>query len=214
MDKSIRFWDRVSRNTDRRTSGYDQTVHSILAKTRPYLDPGDVVLDFACGTGTFSCGLAGHVQEVTAIDISSGMLDVAKSKANERQIENVEFVQSAIFDDRHRPESFDVVLAFNILHLLQDAPRVMQRFNDLLRPGGLLVSCTPCLGEKRSPLGVFLVLLSKLSLVPYLNTLTISSVEELLVSGRFQVVEAETLEHKPPNYFSVAKKVGEDQSST
>jgi ubiquinone/menaquinone biosynthesis C-methylase UbiE len=206
MDKAARFWDRVSRNTDKQTKGFDQTTQKILEKTGEYLDQGDVVLDYACGTGTFSCGIAGHVHQVMAIDISSGMLDRAKAKAGERGIENVHFVQSTIFDERLKPGSFDAILAYNILHLLQDAPQVTQRINDLLKSGGLFISSTPCLGGKWTPLNVFLQLLSKIGLVPYLTPFEPAELEDLVVGGGFQIVETESLEHTPTNYFIVAKK--------
>jgi ubiquinone/menaquinone biosynthesis C-methylase UbiE len=206
VSKSARFWDRVSRNTDQQSKGYDQTADRILEKTRAYLNEGDIVLDYACGTGTFACDLAGHVHQVMAIDISSGMLDRAKAKAGERGIENVHFVQSTIFDERYEPASFDVVLAFNILHLLQDAPQVTQRINDLLKPGGLFISSTPCLGGRWAPLNVLLLLLSKVGLVPYLTPFRPVELEALVADGGFQIVETERLEHTPPNHFIVAEK--------
>jgi 2-polyprenyl-3-methyl-5-hydroxy-6-metoxy-1,4-benzoquinol methylase len=206
MDKSARFWDRVSRNTDERTKGYDPTADRILENTGKYLTQGDLVLDYACGTGTFACGVAGHVRQVTAIDISSGMLDRAKAKAGERGIANVQFVQSTLFDERYEPGSFDVILAFNILHLLQEAPQVTQRIHELLKPGGLLISSTPCLGGKWAPLNVLLLLLSKVGLVPHITPLKASDLESLIVNGGFEIVEAESLEHTPPNHFVVATK--------
>lgn len=32
--------------------------------------------------------------------------------------------------------------------MVDDAPRVIQRIHELLKPGGLLISATPCMGEK------------------------------------------------------------------
>lgn len=206
MDKSARFWDRTARNTGQQTKGLDQTTLKILERTRKHLDQDDVVLDYACGTGTFACGIAARVREVTAIDISSGMLDKAKAKASERGIENVQFVQSTVFDERLAPQSFDVILAFNILHLLRDAPQVTQRINDLLKPGGLFISSTPCLGGKWAPLNIFLLLLSKVGLVPHINPLEVADLEDLVVRGGLKIVETESLEHTPPNLFIVAKK--------
>jgi SAM-dependent methyltransferase len=109
-------------------------------------------------------------------------------------------------NERHEPRSFDVILAFNILHLLRDLPQVTQRINDLLRPGGLFISSTPCLGGKWAPLNVFLLLLSKVGLVPYLTPFKPAELEDLVVDGGFQIVEMESLEHTPPNYFIVAEK--------
>jgi ubiquinone/menaquinone biosynthesis C-methylase UbiE len=206
MDQSARFWDRISRNTDQQTKGLDQTTAKILENTKKHLGPGDLVLDYACGTGTFACGIADRVQAVTALDISSGMLDRARTKASERGIENVRFTQSTLFDESLKPASLDVILAFSILHLLRDAPQVTQRIHELLKPGGLFISSTPCLGGKWAPLNLLLLLISKIGIVPYIRALSISELEELVAGGSFQIVETERLEHKPPNYFIVARK--------
>lgn len=58
------------------------------------------------------------------------MIDVAKRKAGERKIKNINFAQSTIFYKRFKKESFDVVLAFNILHLLEEIQEAMQRIKD------------------------------------------------------------------------------------
>jgi 2-polyprenyl-3-methyl-5-hydroxy-6-metoxy-1,4-benzoquinol methylase len=50
-----------------------------------------------------------------------------------------------------------VILAFHVLHLLEDTQEVVQRMHELLKPGGLFVSATACMGEK-SFLGMFLLL--------------------------------------------------------
>jgi 2-polyprenyl-3-methyl-5-hydroxy-6-metoxy-1,4-benzoquinol methylase len=61
---------------------------------------------------------------------------------------NVDFAQTNLFDERYTKESFDVILAFNILHFLEDHRQALQRITELLKPGGLCISLTPCLREK------------------------------------------------------------------
>jgi 2-polyprenyl-3-methyl-5-hydroxy-6-metoxy-1,4-benzoquinol methylase len=50
------------------------------------------------------------------------MIEIAKRKAVERKIFNVDFTQGTIFDECLKKGSFDVLLAFNILHYLEDTP--------------------------------------------------------------------------------------------
>ena len=45
------------------------------------------------------------------------MIGLAKKKAAMSAVENVNFVQTDIFDKRYKKESFDVILAFNMLHI-------------------------------------------------------------------------------------------------
>ena len=71
LDKSEKFWDRTAKNFDQRDDQYEAGYVSTI---KGYLEPDNVVLDFACGTGSFSCLIANHVQEVHALDISSKML--------------------------------------------------------------------------------------------------------------------------------------------
>jgi 2-polyprenyl-3-methyl-5-hydroxy-6-metoxy-1,4-benzoquinol methylase len=49
----------------------------------------------------------------------------------------VGFIQGDVFDDAIAPGSFNVVLAFNLLQLLEDIPAIVQRVHTLLRPAGV-----------------------------------------------------------------------------
>ena len=140
------------------------------------------------------------------------MVEAAKRKAVERKIENVDFAHATLFDERNKRESFDVILAFNILHLLDDTRQAAQRIAELLKPGGLFISITPCLKEKmaflnKSELSFFLLLI-RMGLFPnMLTSFKFSELEDLIARGNFQIVESEKLYYKLSGYFAVAKKV-------
>ena len=98
MDKSARFWDRVSRNTDSQTKGYDQTTQKILEKTSKYLNEGDVMLDYACGTGTFACRggvVAGNAVNAAAVAVRKKILALA-SKVLETPEEELELADGQV----------------------------------------------------------------------------------------------------------------------
>ena len=207
MNNSERFWDRMSKNWDKPIKKLNENTLKTIDRTKKHLKMDDNVLDYGCGIGTITIEIANNVQKIVAIDISSGMIDVAIRKAGDRKIENIKFAQSTIFDERYKKESFNVIMAFNILHLLYDTQEVVQRINELLTPDGLFISATPCLGEKNAFLGIFLIPLSKIGIVPYVKMLKFSELESLIANGNFHIVETEHLQHSEPNYFIAAKKL-------
>jgi hypothetical protein len=75
-----------------------------------------------------------------------------------------------------------------------------------LKPGGLFISETPCLGQKISILSILLFLPSKIGLVPFTNSLKFSELEELLTEGDFHLIENKKMLESPPKMFIVAKK--------
>ena len=150
--------------------------------------------------------IAADVAEVHGIDTSVGMIDLAKERAREREIGNVHFARKSIFDEGLGRESYDLVLAFNILHLLEDARKAVERVSELLKSEGLMVSVTPCLGEAGLVLRILLPLISKVGVLSYLRTFRISEVKDLMRDGEFQILESEVVEGTIPSCFVVARK--------
>ena len=207
MGKAEKFWDKQADKYVKTEKKYEQNYIKTVANTKKYLNTSDIVLDYGCGTGLITNELACNVKEIHASDISARMIEVAKLEASKRGIYNIDYAQATIFDDRYYRESFDTVMTFNVLHLLEDAQEVMSRINELLKPGGTFISTTACLGQKRSILSILILLLTKIRVTPYVKHFKISELEALISNGNFQIVETETLSHSPVNHFVVAKKI-------
>jgi 2-polyprenyl-3-methyl-5-hydroxy-6-metoxy-1,4-benzoquinol methylase len=214
MNRSVKFWDRISRTYDEQTQDGEQHYINVIENTKKHLKGSDCVLDLGCGTGIIPLEIADSVKEICAVDISSKMIQVAKRKAGERKIENIDFAQSTIFDERFKRESFDVILSFSVLHYLEDPQKAMQsgelvkqRISELLKPGGLTVSDTPCLREKTTLTSTLIFLASKVGILPSMRFLRISEVEGLITDGDFEIVATEeSFYHNVTEYFIVAKK--------
>jgi len=151
------------------------------------------------------------VKSVRAIDISTGMIEIAKGKAATGGVVNVDFEQADIFDEEFENGSFDVVLAFNMLHTVPDPESVVQRTVELLKPGGLFISVTPCLGGKLSflvGLQIRLVqIMCKIGIIPVpIRRLKSSDLDDLITNGNFQTVDTEQIYKGASSYFIVAKK--------
>ena len=207
MENSEKFWDLVSNLFGKSEKKIDaaSTSFKTIEATKNLLDRNDVVLDYGCGPGTLTIEIAEGVKTIHAIDISSGMIEVAKGKAANRNIENVDFEHSGLFDEQFKKESFDAILAFNILHFIEDTPKVMSRINDLLKPGGTFISATACLGERRTFLSMLMFVLTKIGLVPKMKFFKISELEHLISSGDF-TIENNKSYSRIPDCFIIAKK--------
>jgi 2-polyprenyl-3-methyl-5-hydroxy-6-metoxy-1,4-benzoquinol methylase len=211
INKSEKFWDFVANKYDKTEKHLEPIFLKIHNNIKRHLNKSDILLDYGCGTGTISIEIANHVKEIRAIDISTKMLDIAKRKASEHNIENVDFIQTTIFDERFTKDSFDVILAIGLLHLLKDNKQNIKRIADLLKPGGLFISSTPCLAEKMTFLTKLqfypVFLLIKLGLIPgYMKRFKISELNSLVSSGNLQIIETEKIFHTLTAYYIVTKK--------
>ena len=212
MSKSEKFWDQSASNYDNTEEKFEFIHSRSRENTKRYLKDTDIVLDYGCGTGTTACEISGLVKSVRAIDISTGMIEIAKGKAATGRVVNVDFEHADIFDEEFENGSFDVVLAFNMLHTVPDPESVVQRTVELLKPGGLFISVTPCLGGKKSALVSLQILLVrallKVGVIPVpIRQLKSADLDDLMDDERLQVIETEEIFKGASSYFMVAKKV-------
>lgn len=95
------------------------------------------VLDLGCGYG-WHCIYAMEQGAASAVgvDISTKMLEVARSKT---QFEQVEYICSAIEDMEVSAESFDLVLSSLAFHYVADFDVVLKKVHHCLKQGGSFV---------------------------------------------------------------------------
>lgn len=208
MQNAQKFWDgtaeKYAAKPIKNMPAYEQT----LDRTRHYLSMDDTVLEVGCGTGTTALILSKDVKHVTASDISAKMIEIGKGKAADQDVGNVDFVQATLKDEALGPGPYDAVLAFNILHLLEDLPGSVARANSLLKPGGMFISKTVCLGEQSSFWRVAIFVMQKLGLAPYVNFVTFAELEQTVEDAGFKIVETGEYPATPPkNRFIVARKL-------
>src|SRR6185295_11189534 len=91
------------------------------------------VLDLGCGTGYLEQFLARRCGHVTAVDVSAGMLAVARRKHPE-----VRFVEQDVYAFPIEPGAWDVICENALLHHLKDYEEVLDRMMAGCRPGGIL----------------------------------------------------------------------------
>jgi len=207
--KSEMFWDMGAKNMDTyaQNEGLKKLEGRRDEKLKKYLKAGDRVLDYGCGSGTIAIQCAGRVKEIQGIDFAAGMIEVSQRKAAESGVDNAHFMQATIFDERLEKGSYDAALAWGILHLVDDRKLVVKRINELLKPGGLLVSATECMGEKKTPITSLLSFLMKIGIFPIsLKFFTVAELEESITGAGFQIVQKEIMGDNPVSCFIAARK--------
>ena len=207
MDKSAKFWDRQATEFGEHEHDIHLDENKDFVSTLKYLNSSDVVLDYGCGAGVVARGIADKVKEIQAIDISSEVIEVARGKAIERGIENIDYAQGTIFDERFDKESFDVVLAFRVLHVLEDPRAAIRRAGELLKPGGRLISVSACMGDWNGALRMLMFLLTRLRIVPRsISVFSLSELEAMMTGESLEIVECEKMDDRQPHYYIVARK--------
>jgi len=100
---------------------YSTVIDPILAPMRKRvnveINPGEKVIDIACGTGAQLFEIAVIASTVTGVDISESMIDYATKTVKKKNISNASFfVCDATNLSMFKPNSFDVAIMTLALH--------------------------------------------------------------------------------------------------
>ncbi len=146
--KQSKFWDKIAEKYARQPIADAAAYQKKLEITRGYFRPDWQVMEFGCGTGSTALAHARYVKHIDAVDFSAKMIEIARRKAAAQSITNVLFEQSTI-EEFTAPENFyDAILGLSILHLLEDKEAAIAKVRHMLKPGGVFVTSTVCVGDK------------------------------------------------------------------
>ena len=116
------------------------TAEANAAYLMPYLRPGLRVLDFGCGPGTISVGLAKAVApgEMHGVDMEESQIDLARSVAKANGQDNAIFHVGDVVDLPFEEGFFDVAHCHNVLMHVPDTAAVLAEVKRVLKPGGTI----------------------------------------------------------------------------
>ncbi|MBX2847135.1 MAG: class I SAM-dependent methyltransferase [Acidiferrobacterales bacterium] len=187
QNPNAKFWDKIANKYAKTPIADEAAYQKKLLLTREHFNQNSKVLEFGCGTGSTAILHAPFVDHIEAIDISANMLAIAKQKAEEEQISNICFKQAAIDDFGASDSSFDVVLGMSILHLLEDKQEAINKVYDLLKPGGVFISSTACIGDKMGFFKFILPIGKFFSFLPLVKVFSTKQLRNSLVKGGFEI---------------------------
>lgn len=119
----LAFWDRIGCRT--------------LAKLS--LSPGAHVLDVCCGSGASALPAAeivGPTGRVLGVDLAENLLELARRKAQQRGLTNIEFLHADFESLDPANEDFDAVVCVFGIFFIPDMPAAARRLWRLVRPDG------------------------------------------------------------------------------
>jgi ubiquinone/menaquinone biosynthesis C-methylase UbiE len=130
--------------------GRSRLLPSLQKRALAELQPraGDRVLDVACGAGALVLEVAPRVERAVGVDLSDGMLRIARSRLGEAQeaqrLDNVELLQGPSDALPFADGSFTALVCTTALHHFPDPQRSIDEMARVLRPGGRLVIGDAC----------------------------------------------------------------------
>ena len=198
------FWNQVA-------GVYDIFVNVINGKTHKALrqivssliQPGDTVLECACGTGLLSAVIAGRCRRLTATDFSEKML--AKARKNCAAFRNATFAFADITALGYPDGSFDKVVAGNVIHLLDEPFRALAELDRVCRPGGTLIIPTYMNRDRKGRTSGFAKTVGKAG-ADFKRQFTVESYRQFFLDAGYRDVRITLAEGRIPCAVAVMKK--------
>ena len=201
-----KIWDRMAKRYIAGPIGDLPAYTEKLRRTQACLTPETELFEFGCGSGMTALKHAPLVRHIDAIDFSSVMIDHAKRSAAAEGVSNVDFHVSSL-EDWPEGARYDVVMGMSILHLVRDRAATLAKVRDLLKPGGLFISSTTCLGPT-SILRPLIAIPSALGLLPKVAFIDGTQLKAEIEGAGFTI-----LDHWQPKpraaHFIIAQKPGD-----
>ncbi|MFC1924215.1 class I SAM-dependent methyltransferase [Chloroflexota bacterium] len=170
FDRTTAFYDLVIANRcyNRLIWGYSTGEFAAFCRDRLVSSTQGWVLDIGCGSLVFTAGTYASYTErpVVFSDESLQMLRAARSrliKLNGCVPDNMVFLHADAQQMPFRSESFQTIIAMNLLHVLKDAASAIHELGALLTEEGTISYTTIVLNKRISDIN--LKLLGKMGLV-------------------------------------------------
>ncbi len=205
MHQPSRFWDRHAERYAKSPVSDEESYQKKLQVTRQYLRSDMEILEFGCGTGSTAIAHAPYVKHILAIDVSSKMLAIAQGKADAGNVKNIVFEQSSIDEFSVPDQTYDAVMGHSILHLLENKEEAISKVHRMLKPGGIFVTSTVCIGNTMKLLRIIAPIGRFLGLLPVLKFFTAKQLEDSLIDAGFEI-DHQWQPAKGQAVFIVAKK--------
>jgi 2-polyprenyl-3-methyl-5-hydroxy-6-metoxy-1,4-benzoquinol methylase len=154
-ERNARWWsDRIGEGNDFHRTLVAPAVESLLL-----LQPGETVLEVACGNGAFSRRMADLGARVTAFDFSREFIECAKERsAGYRELVEYRVLDAVCADDLAtlRKACFDAVVSNMAMMDITDIEPLAEAVHGILKPGGRFVVSThhPCFNQEGAVLSL------------------------------------------------------------
>lgn len=190
-DTAKAYWDRHASNYDRSMAILGGPIPAMVERARRAVEGASSVLEVAAGTGLVTLAIAGAAQRIVATDYAAGMVERLRSKLNAAGVSNVEVKQADVYALPFPAETFDAVVAANVLHLVPDERAALAALRRMLKPTGRLIVPTYC--HQESMLARFVSRVLALTGFPGSRRFSMQQLRKTVEASHFEVLRAEVL---------------------
>lgn len=107
-------------------------------KQKINLDPGMKALEYGSGTGILGFLLKDSLKEITLMDNSPEMVRVMEKKIKDGKALNLKPLCYNLEDSVYQSELFDLIFSQMVLHHIENVPKLLSAFYQMLFDGGKL----------------------------------------------------------------------------
>lgn len=199
------FWDQIAGVYDIFADIINRKTHERLKEiVSSLIEADDIVLECACGTGLLSKVIAPKCAYLTATDFSSRMLE--KAKRNCSFFHNVSFSQANITQLDFSDNSFDKVVAGNVLHLLDNPLKALSELNRVCKDNGILIIPTYMNRDSKGRTSRFAATVGKAG-ADFKRQFTLESYRQFFLDAGYADVQITLADGRIPCAVAVMKKV-------
>ena len=200
------FWDSVAGVYDLFVNVVNRRTHVALRGiVAGLIQPGDHVLECACGTGLLTEVIAQKCARLTATDFAPKML--AKAKKNCAAFDNITFEPADITALDYPDGSFDAVVAGNVIHLLDNPMKALYEMDRVCKPGGRLIIPTYMNRDRRGNTSGFATAVGKAG-ADFKRQFTVESYRQFFMDAGYGDVSIQLAEGRIPCAVAVMGKTG------
>jgi ubiquinone/menaquinone biosynthesis C-methylase UbiE len=132
FDAKAKDWDEMPGRVER-TNAVAAAIRAQVALSRSM-----TALEYGCGTGLLSFALQADLGPITLADSSPGMLNVLREKIARGGVKNMTPIKLDLAVDTLPVQRFNLIYTLLTLHHIRETEKILQGFNLLLQPGGIL----------------------------------------------------------------------------
>lgn len=205
--KETRFWNWFADKYDLFIKKTQSKIYQLILENIDLeLNINFRVLEIGTGTGIVPFHICSKVSSITATDISSEMIKIAKQKQKNLNIKNIDFQVQDSYNLTLPDNSFDLVIANNVLHLLFEPEQALNEVKRVMKDNAFFIAPTFCLGENPKS-RMISKLVGFLSGFKVVNQWTFDDFKSSIKNNGFSIEKALQVHGRFPLSFLVLKKI-------
>ena len=196
------FWDKIAGVYDLFERAYNRKCYDGTGeKVAQEIDSEDIVLECACGTGSISKPVAKKCKNLFATDMSVNMMKRARKNCPECR--NIVFKKANIMSINAKDDTFDKVVAGNVIHLLDEPYKAVDELLRVCKKGGKVIIPTYINMGKQS--SEFLIKLFDFAGAHFTKQFDLRSYKAFFIKGGYNV-SFDVVAGKMPCAIAIIKK--------